>query len=165
MTESAADIIKYSNIIAGNISKEEITEGSEIDLGISTRGADVGNAYTFDGGLCWIRIISEEDDHWKVEHGLLEHAATDTTYISKNDMTDMLRSGEMVFSIIDEVDILEESLQTEDFYLDEFLTKVDRFLLINENKEVDNFDYDWNDAFNRGLSPLEAVDEAIILEE
>lgn len=166
MTESAADIIKYLDIVKGKISKDNASEEIHVDLGISTRGADVGNAYTFDNGLCWARIIGEEDSHWLIEHGLLEHAAIDTAYISKYDMTGMLRSGEMVFTVIDEdKDILEEKLQTEEFYFDEFIVKVDRYLLVNENKEVDDFDYNWNDAFRRGLSSVEAVDEAIILED
>ncbi len=165
MTESAADIIKYVDIVDGKVPTEQITEGTDVDLGVSTRGADIGNAYSFDNGLCWVRIIGDEDSHWLVEHGLLEHSATDTAYISKNDMTDMIRVNEMVFTVMDDdVDILEESLQTEDYYFEEFLTKVDRFLLVNENKEVDDFDYNWNEAFQQGLTPIEAVDEAIILE-
>ncbi len=165
MTESAADIIKYLDIVDGKLPKEQIDEGIDVDLGVSTRGADVGNAYTFDNGLCWARIIGEEDSYWKIEHGLLEHTASDTAFISKNDMTDMLRSGEMISEILEEKqDILEETLKTEKSYFEEFLTNVDRYLLVNENKEFDDFDYNWDDAFQRGLSPIEAVDEAVILE-
>ena len=71
----------------------------------------------------------------------------------------------MVFSVLEEEkDILEESLKSSSLYFQEYLTKVNRYLLVNENKEIGDYDYDWDDAFQRRLSPIEAVDEAIILE-
>lgn len=164
MAESSADIIKYLEIIENKGPMTGSVDETDIDLGATTEGVDIGKMYTFDGGLCWAKVVSEEDDCWIIEHGLLEHQAGGTEYMSKYDMAEMVRNGSMVY-IEEELDILEESFELEESGLDEFIDRVNRFLLVNEGKEVEDFDYNWNDAYSKGLSPVEAADEALILED
>ena len=163
-SKSAGDIQEYLNILQGNLSKEAVTENQIIDLGISTAGAEVGQIYIFDNGIRWAKIISEKDDHWQVEHGLLEYESDDIDYISKYNITKMIRSGEMILTE-DDLDELFESFDEE--FEDEFtifMEKVDRYLLINYSKESKDFEYLWEEAWKEEKFPNEAADEAVILE-
>lgn len=161
--ESAADITKYLTILQGELPKENITESTDVDLGISTHGAKIGNLYIFENGIRWAKIIGDAGDNWAVEHGLIEHESDDVTYVSKQDMSKMIREGEMELYVdeANETDILEETLVSSNDLFEEYMNKVDRILLVNENAEHDNYDYDWEEAFDLGLTPFEAVEEAV----
>ncbi len=167
-SESAGDIQEYSKIIQGKLPNEEIiAENQIIDLGISTAGADVGQTYIFDNGIRWAKIISEKDDHWQIEHGLLEYESDDIDYISKYDITKMIRSGEMILTEVAEDD-LDELFETYDEEIEDeftiFMEKVDRYLLINYERESKDFEYLWEEAWKQDKQPIEAADEAVIFE-
>lgn len=169
MTKGSSDDIKeYLNIIDGKFPLKE-NDGNEtsIELGVSIGGAMAGQTYVFDNGARWATIMEEADEHWLLEHGFLEYEADSTEYISKYDMTNMIRSGEM--SLMEdnliETDILEESLSINDGEFNVYMEKVDRYLLVNEGRESDEFDYDWSDAWSEGKSSLEAAEDAILSEE
>lgn len=167
-SKSAGDIQEYNRILQGDLpNKEVIEEDQIINLGISTAGANVGQTYMFDNGIRWAKIISEKDDHWQIEHGLLEHESDDIDYISKYDITKMIRSGEMILTEAaeDDLDELFESYNEE--FEDEFtmfMEKVDRYLLVNYQKESTDFEYLWEEAWKQDKLPNEAADEAIIFE-
>lgn len=168
MSKSANDIQEYFNILQGNLpDKEAVTENQIINLGISTAGAEVGQIYVFDNGVRWAKIINKSDNHWQIEHGLLEHESDDIVYISKYDMTKMIRSGEMILTEGEEneLDELFESFNEEvedEFTI--FMEKVDRYLLLNYNKESKDFEYLWERAWKEKKFPNEAADEAVNLE-
>lgn len=166
-SKSAGDIQEYLNILQGNLSKEVVTENQIIDLGISTAGADVGQTYVFDNGIRWAKIISEKDNHWQLEHGLLEHESDDVDYMSKYDMTKMIRSGEMLLTEFEENN-LDELFENYDEEIEDeftiFMEKVDRYLLINYDRESRDFEYLWEEAWKEEKLPIEAVDEAVIFE-
>jgi len=166
-SESAGDIQEYLNILQGNLSKEVVTENQIIDLGISTAGAEVGQTYVFDNGVRWAKIINENDNHWQVEHGLLEHESDDVDYVSKHDMTKMIRSREMILTEVEEDDLDELFESFDEEFEDEFtifMEKVDRYLLINYSRESKDFEYLWEDAWKEDKLPNEAADEAVIFE-
>ena len=164
--ESAADIIKYLDIIDGNIPTERLKEGDEVHLGINTQGATVGNHYLFDNGIRWMKILEESDQHWLIEYGLLGHAANTEEYILMQDLSSMIRNGEMtLYETIETDDILTESLSDDDSEFNEFMEKVDRYLLVNHLMESQDFDYAWKVAWAEGTSASEACEEAIILED
>lgn len=166
-SESAGDIQEYLNILQGNLSKEVVAEDQIIDLGISTAGAEVGQTYIFENGIRWAKIISEKDDHWQIEHGLIEHESDDIDYMSKYDMTKMIRSGEMILTEVEEDD-LDELFENFDEEIEDeftiFMEKVDRYLLINYSRESKDFEYLWENAWKEEKLPNEAADEAVILE-
>lgn len=166
MKESAADIQKYLDIIEGK-DDDKPTSDPEIqivNLGSATGGAFVGNTYIFENGVRWATIVDEESNYWIVEHGLLEYEADSRDYISKHDFTQMISCGEMELYECDEPDdILTESLDDDDGYC-VFMERVNRYLLINAQMESEEFSYDWFNAFQAGLSPIDAADEAIITE-
>jgi len=165
MSESASDIQEYLNILQGNLPKENITENQIIDLGISTAGAEVGQTYVFDNGIRWAKIINENDNHWQIEHGLLEHESDDVDYMSKYDMTKMIRSGEMILTEVEEdLGELFESFEEVEDEFTIFMEKVDRYLLINYSRESKDFEYLWEEAWKEEKLPNEAADEAIIFE-
>ena len=117
--------------------------------------------------LHYPKLVENEENHWLIDHGFLEHKADSTEYISKHDMAVMIRSGEM--NLLEENSsetlILEESLTLEsnnDF--EDFIKSVDRYLLINENKESSDFEYNWQNAWSEGKNPIETAEEAILLE-
>jgi len=166
MTGSSDDIQEYLNIIDGNFPvKESNNENTSIDLGISTAGAVVGQLYLYDNGLRWAKLVEDEENHWLIEHGFLEYEKDSTEYISKHDMTTMIRSGDMnlLETSTDNI-ILEESLTLDDVEFDNFMDKVERYLLVNESKESTDFEYDWHDAWTEGKTPVETAEEAILLE-
>ena len=164
MKESAADIVKYLDIIDENTSAENLQEETEIHLGINTQGVDVGQRYFYDNGIRWIRILEDIDDAWLIEHGLIEHNAEDSMHISKQDISTMIKNGEMILEEIKEEDILTESLFNEDEF-SEFMERVDRYLLVNYMVESKDCNYAWKVAWAEGKLPSEACDEAIILED
>lgn len=168
MTGSSDDIKEYLNIIEGNFPvKENINEDKSIDLGLSTAGAVVGQLYLYDNGLRWAKLMEEDENHWIIEHGFLEYDADSVEYITKYDMTVMIRSGEMNLSenSIEET-LLEESLiLDDDDGFDDFMDSVERYLLVNESKETVDFEYDWRNAWSEGKTPVETAEEAILLED
>lgn len=166
MTGSSDDIKEYLNIIEGNFPvKENNDENIPIDLGISTAGAVIGQLYLYDNGLRWVKLTEEEENHWLIEHGFLEYEADSTEYISKHDMTVMIRSGEMnLLENLSEEIILEESLTLDDGF-DDFIDSIERYLLVNESKETVDFEYDWHNAWSEGKTPVETAEEAILLED
>lgn len=166
-SESAGDIQEYLNILQGNLSKEIVTENQIIDLGISTAGVEVGQTYIFDNGVRWAKIINENDNHWQIEHGFLEHESDDVDYISKYDITKMIRSGEMILTEVEEDDFDELFESYDEEVEDEFtifMEKVDRYLLINYKRESKDFEYLWEEAWKEEKLPNEAADEAVIFE-
>lgn len=168
MTGGGDDIQGYLNIIEGKFpdNKESATDTS-VDFGVATAGAVPGNMYIFDNGLRWTKILQEDEDYWQIEHGFLEYNADSVEYISKYDMTEMIRSGDMVLTENREEksEILEESLSLDDGpEFDIFMEKVERYLFINEDRDVDEYDYDWNSAWSDGKTPVDAAEEAILLE-
>ena len=166
MMESATDIAKYLGIVQGDLPKDQMPKVTEVDLGLSTAGASIGDQYIFENGLRWAEIISEDNDCWVIKHGLVEYEANDLTYLPKHEMTQLIRNGEMVLREYEEIDdILEESLEDDSNALfEDFLYRANRYLLVNENKEIDDFEYDWKHAYLSGLSATEAADEAVALE-
>ena len=168
MTEgSSDDIQEYLNIIDGKFPMKENSENdSSIELGVSIGGAMSGQTYLFDSGTRWATIMEEIDEHWLLEHGFLEHNADSVEYVSKYDMTNMIRSGDMhlLEDTVAETDILEETLSLNNGEFNMFIEKIDRYLLINEGRESTEFDYDWSDAWSEGKSPLEAAEDAILSE-
>jgi len=165
MTGSSDDIKDYLNIIQGNFPIMEEKQSPSISFGISTADADIGQLYLFENGLRWAKIINEVDNHWIIEHGFLEYEADSTEYISKMEMTSMIRLNEMVKTIEEErVDILEETLNMHDTDYDDYMNKIERYLLINENRETFEFDYDWKNAWSTGKDPIETVEDAILME-
>ena len=166
MTGSSDDIKEYLNIIEGNFPiNESKDDNTPIDLGISTAGASMGQLYLYDNGLRWAKLVEDEENHWLIEHGFLEYEADSAEYISKRDMTNMIRSNEMILSEeIKDIDILEESLTLDDGF-DDFMENIDRYLLINENKESVDFEYDWHNAWSEGKTPVETAEEAMLLED
>jgi hypothetical protein len=165
MKESAKDIQQYMNIIDGNFGDRPLVTESSVDCGIHTAGAGIGDTYLFENGIRWARIIKEEGNYWLLECGLLEYDADDEIYLSKRDMTDMIVSGEMILEeiISSSEQILVES--TNDNGFEPFLEGVNRYLLKNVLRESDEFEYNWRDAYNNGLTPIEAAEEAIFLED
>ena len=168
MTGGGTDIQEYLNIIEGNFpAKNESGTSTPIDLGVATAGASIGQMYFYDNGLRWAKIISEEDNFWQIEHGFLEYNADSVDYISKYDMTDMIRSGDMILNenITEPTEILEESFILDDLSdLDIFMEKVEHYLFKNENREIDEYNYDWKAAWSEGKTAVEAAEEAILLE-
>lgn len=136
MTEgSSDDIQEYLNIIDGKFPMKENSEDeTSIELGVSIGGAMAGQTYLFDSGVRWATIMEETDEHWLLEHGFLEYEADSVEYVSKYDMTNMIRSGEMhlLEDTVAETDILEESLSPNDDEFNMYIEKIDRYLLINE---------------------------------
>ncbi len=159
MKESAADIIKYKDIIDGT-PKNTLPE-NEIHLGIDTQGVLVGETYLFDNGIRWATVVEEVDDHWLIESGLIEYAAEIEQYISKHEISTMIRSGEMVLEEIQEDDILAESCD-DDNEFNAYMEKVDRYLLVNYMTESQDLDYAWKVAWAEGKQPAEASEEALI---
>lgn len=167
MSSSCNDIQEYLNIIEGNFPiNESKNENASIDLGTSTAGASIGQSYLYENGLRWTKLINDEGNHWLIEHGFLEYNADSTEYISKYDLTVMIRSGDMILleDVQLEETILEESLTLDDNF-NKFMDGVERYLLINEGRESFDFEYDWSDAWSEGKTPLESAEEAILLEE
>jgi hypothetical protein len=166
MTGGGDDIKGYLNIIEGKFPvAQDDSSDSSIYLGVSIAGVEQGNVYIYDNGLRWAKILQEDDNFWSFEHGFLEYGADSVGYISKNDMTDMIRSGEMLLEKKQKntPNILEEMLSLNDTEFDIFLEKVERYLFINEEKDYDDYTYDWNDAWSTGKSPVDAAEEAILL--
>lgn len=163
--ESAADIIKYLDIVDGNLPSEQLTEGTSVHLGILTEGAVVGSSYTFNNGLRWAKITEEHGDHWLIECGLLEHEPDGTEYISKHDLASMIRQNDMILQEDQELDLLSESIDEGEAAFNEFIASVDRYLLVNYMKESMDFDYPWKIAWAENKIPSEAVEEAILLED
>jgi len=164
---SSDDIQEYLNIIDGKFPmKENSDDETSIELGVSIGGAMAGQTYMFDNGTRWATITEETDEHWFLEHGFLEYEADSAEYISKYAMTNMIRSGEMSLmeDNLTETDILEESLSQSGDEFNVYMEKVDRYLLVNEGRESDEFDYDWSDAWSEGKSTLEAAEDAILSE-
>ena len=152
MTGGGDDIKGYLNIIEGKFPvAQDDSSDSSIYLGVSIAGVEQGNVYIYDNGLRWAKILQEDDNFWSFEHGFLEYGADSVGYISKNDMTDMIRSGEMLLE--------KKQKNTPNI----FLEKVERYLFINEEKDYDDYTYDWNDAWSTGKSPVDAAEEAILL--
>ena len=170
MTGSCDDIQQYLNIVDGNFDKKEvINESKTVDLGISTGGASVGQVFHFEEGIKWARIIEEEGDHWLIEHGIVEYPAEMTEYISKFDLKSMINDGMMVLQenseeIGDTTDALFESIDSDEENFDDYINRVDRYLLVNENRESHEYSYDWREALSEGKTPQEAADEAILFE-
>ena len=162
MKESAADIQKYLDILQGNLRqpKKQINEHKIVDLGVATGGVEVGQTYTFDNGVRWANILNEENEHWLIEYGFIEHSADSQEYISKHDMAVMVGRGEMILHEKEDV-LLENDEKNSGFEI--FMERVNRYLLLNYDSESDNFSFDWNKAYESGLSPHEAADEAYIL--
>ena len=161
MPESSTDIQKYSNIISGEFSKELPKEGDIIDLGISTSGARLNESYTFNNGTRWAKLIKDEETNWLVECGFLEHNADIRELISKHNFSKLIKRGEM--TLVEEVKDNDELLESiDDGVFGEFMDKVDRYLLVNEGTESQNYEFDWRGASKDGMSPIEAAEEAII---
>lgn len=168
MPGSCDDIQEYLNIIKGNFPKQENNEeNTSINLGISTAGAQCSQTYIHDNGLRWVKLLEDDENCWLIEHGFLEHDADATEYITKHDMATMIRSGEMnlIEESLLEVELLEESLTLEDNEFDEFMDKVERYLIINEDRESFDLEYDWHDAWLENKTPVESIEEAILLEK
>jgi len=161
--ESAADIIKYLDIVQNDGPEHTLKEGDEVHLGINTQGATVGQHYLFDYGIRWMKIVEDNDQHWLIEHGLLEHDADEKQYITKYELSSMIHTGEITLNEVVDEDVLTESLKA-DTEFNEFMSKVDRYLLINYLVESKEFNYAWRVAWAESKSPLEACEEAIILE-
>lgn len=163
MTESAADIQKYLNVIEGDFgNKQKVQEGQSIDLGISTGGADIGSRYLFENGLRWLEILQESNQFWVVEHGYIEHDADTQELLSKYDLTRMINLGEMMLDDIQSDDLLLESSIDSEFNI--FMEKVDKYLLVNYQMDSQHFNFDWRVLFEDGLTPTQAA-EWVILEE
>jgi len=168
MTDSSCDDIQeYLNIVQGNFPiNESQNDDDSVSFGVSTAGAIAGDTYIYDNGLRWAQLVEEEENHWFIRNGFLEYSADTEEYISKHDMTSMIRSGDMVLFEEDASDdvLLEETLSLEDGKFDDFMNNVERYLLINEGRETFDFDYEWSDAWLEGKTPSESADEAILLE-
>jgi len=165
MKESAADIQKYLNVIQGDFGKEEqLDENQIINLGVATGGASLGYRYSFENGVRWLQIIEESDQFWLVEHGYIEYEADTRELLSKHDLARMISRGEMVFEEIEDFDddLLLECVDDNEF--DVFMEKVDKYLLVNYRLETQFMEYDWKEAFDKGLPPNQAVEEAVLLE-
>lgn len=165
--ESAADIIKYLDIVDGNLPSEKLVEGDSVHLGILTEGADIGHSYTYDNGLRWAKITEEQGDHWLIECGLLEYETDNVEYMSKHDMASLIRKNVMILQEDQDNDILTESLSTKDNDNDfnKFIDRVDRYLLVNYMKESTDLNYPWKIAWAEDRIPSEAAEEAILLED
>ena len=164
--ESAADIVKYLDIVDGKLPTDPLKEGDEIHLGINTQGAMIGDQYLFDNGIRWMKITEESNQHWLIEYGLIEHDAENKQYISKQDLSSMIHSGELILhETDDQEDILTESLVSNDHEFEEFMDKVDRYLLVNHMMESQDFDYAWRISWAEGRLPSEACEEAVLLED
>ncbi len=161
--ESAADIVKYLDIIADEKEKP-LQEGDTVHLGVATQGVEIGNRYLFDNGIRWVSVLNETDSHWLVEHGLIEHDANDEQYVDKREMASMIHNGEMILCESNYEDVLMESSEIDDGEFNDFMMGVDRYLLINYMIESQEFDYAWKIAWAEGKEPSEACEEAIILE-
>lgn len=165
MKESSADIQQYLKVIQGNFGeKEQLDENHIINLGVATGGAELGDRYSFENGLRWLQIIEESDQFWLIEHGYVEYEADTRELLSKHDLARMISRGEMVFEKFEEFDddLLLESFNNDEF--DIFMESVDKYLLVNYQIESQFIGYSWKEAFERGLSPNQAVEEAILLE-
>ena len=85
----------------------------------------------------WAKIICEDEEFWQIEHGFIEYNADSVDYISKKDMTDMIRSGEMILNEDDNAettDLLEESFCLDNLSdFNNFIEKVERYLFLNES--------------------------------
>ena len=162
MPESSADIQKYSNIISGEFSKESPKEDDIIDLVISTSGAQLNESYMFNNGTRWAKLIKDEGVSWLIECGFLEYDADVRELISKHNFAKLIKRNEMVLveEIKEDNDELLESIDDDVF--DDFMDKVDRYLLVNEGTESQNYEFDWKEANKDGMSPIEAAEEAII---
>ena len=162
--ESAADIVKYLDIVEGT-QPVPLKEGDMVHLGIDTQGVEVGQRYLFDNGIRWIGILEETESQWIVEHGLIEHDADDNLHISKREIASMIHNGEMILHEVEYEDILTESSTIDDGEFNDFMMKVDRYLLINHMMESQDFDYPWKIAWAEDKIPSEAAEEAILLED
>ena len=121
------------------------------------------NEYLFENGTRWAKIVDYDTENLKIEHGFREYEADSVGYITIYEMNRMISNGEMVlFEEIDDIDdiLLETDSNNNDFM--KFIEKVDRYLLVNENKESSEFEYLWSEAWSDGKSPIDAAEEAII---
>ena len=161
MVESCTDIQKYLEIIYetddGSSSEPFLVEVSNVNC------IGAGQRYSYANGTRWIEIISDEDDCWLVECGLLEHSAQKTEFYTKRDIDLMIQNGDIVLCEETETDELMESLNDKEF--DHFIEKVDRYLLINEGKDSSDFSYNWRKAWTGKYPPAEAAQDAILGEK
>lgn len=164
--ESASDIRRYLKIV-GSDAEPVLTEASQpvqssIDLGVSTRGVSVGQTYTYDNGLKWLKVISEDEQVWCCEVGLLEYQSHDVIAVSKVDLSQMVRTGEVVLHEATKasVEVLSESSTNKLF--ESWKERVDRYMLVNYGIESGDCDFSWEEAFENGLQPSEAADEAVL---
>lgn len=164
MKESCADIAKYLSIVEGRIetTPSEMNDEGHIHLGIHSAGASIGKIYLFDNGLQWLKIVSENADNWIVQYGLIEHQSNNFETISKRDLSSLIARGELeLLNENHEIDLILESNNMLSEY-DEFLNKVNKYLLRNYNLESQDIDFDWVKAWKQGLMPDEAAEEAIL---
>lgn len=162
-TPDATEIERYLSILEGNV-KEDIEKSNEsvIDLGISLCGAKVGKRYLYEYGTRWLKIIEDKNDHWGVVHGFVGHDPDDKTYIEKSRISDMIQ--EMYLEPIDEEEkTLVESQNNNQ--LDEYIEKVDRYLLLNYDIDSSMMNEDWKSLMKEGYAPNEAAELAMLKEE
>lgn len=158
MIESCKDIGKYLSILQNEVLQET---SSNDDLIIINEM--IGNMYTVDDGIRWIKIIDEKDDTWLIEHGYIEHEADGIEYLSKSNLSHMIITDELKLLEIKELEynFIVESIDDNKF--EKFMDKVERYILINERHESSEYTYNWREAWEQGLTSSEAAEEAIIL--
>lgn len=160
MVESCKDIQGYLTIIEGNNVRNPNIIDENINQSINNM---LDKEYLFENGTRWAKIIDCDDENLKIEHGFREYEADSVGYITIYEMNRMISVGDMVlFEEVDSIDdILLESCDDNDFI--EFIERVDRYLLVNENKESIELEYSWSEAWTDGKTPIEAAEEAVIL--
>jgi len=163
MSESSADIVKYLNIIEGKNNQDINISNNEIFLGIPTEGAEINKTYIFENGLRWLKIIDEQEDLWLVETGLIEYDNDSVEYISKHDLSTMIKNGTMILKEEIKTNLTESKFSPSDnLEFDIFMESVNRYLLLNYNKESNELNYPWKIAWAENKLPFEAAEEAIM---
>ena len=152
MIESCKDIEKYLLIL-----KNEKLQESSLNENVTSINEMIGNIYTIDDGIRWIKIIDEKDNNWLIEHGFIEHEADGIEYLSKSNLSHMIIHDELKLLEVKELeyDVIVESNNNQEF--ENFMDRVERYILINEQNESSTYTYNWKEAWEKGLDSSEAA--------
>lgn len=155
----AKDIAKYIRILNGEIdNRTQMQEAAVVDLGTSLRGVEPGNVYAFDGGTKWLEIIADAGDCWEINQGATGYISENYSFIKKSTISQLIK--EFYLEPCNAKQLMEVNNSAAEF--NQYLEKVDRYLMLNYQKSTADFDINWKDLFEDGFSPSEAAEYLLI---
>lgn len=121
----------------------------------------IGSRFLYEDGLRWIKVVSEKADKWIINYGFAGSKAEAQIAIQKSELSSLLCEDKIEYDDEKQESLFEGIVETNTKY-DEFMEKIDRYLLKNYQVESSNVEADWESLFEDGYSPSDAAEYAFL---